>query len=77
MVKKDFFKVQNQFVDDISELSGSAVKVYLILRMHVNEERNDGNKVVPSYKKIQTLLGTTNSNTVKKAIEDLIDIGMD
>lgn len=75
MIEKHYFKVQNEFVDDIGSLSGSAVKLYLILRRNVNEKRNDNNKVFPSYQYIQSIMKTSNSSTVKKAIDELLAAG--
>jgi hypothetical protein len=75
MIEKNFFKVQNEFVEDLGSLSGSAVKLYLILRRNVNEKRNDDNKVFPSYKYIQRLMKTKSSNTVTNAIAELQSAG--
>jgi hypothetical protein len=74
MIRDDYFKIQNEFVENISMLSGNAVKLYLVLRRAVNEGRDDGNKVFPSYTYITNVTGM-DRKYIHGAIEELIKSG--
>jgi hypothetical protein len=74
MVKEKYFKVQNEFVDDVADLSGVAIKLYLLLRRSVNEQRDDGNKVWWDYEGIHNNTGLCN-DSIKAATIELVKKG--
>lgn len=72
MIEKNYFKVQNEFRDELYKLSGAAVKVYLVLRSSVNEDK--GNKVWCGYEYIKECTHLS-SASIRKAVIELVANG--
>lgn len=63
------------FSDDMMNLSGNAVKVYLYLAKQINIEKNNDDHVWPSYAAISEGIGIVNRNSISKAINELVERG--
>jgi hypothetical protein len=75
MIEANYTKVQNDFIENMFELNDSSIKVYFALRKCVNESRNDGNEVWPSYDWIQKVTGIKKRDTIKDALIELTKQG--
>jgi len=74
-VTKNYTKVQNDFIHGMAELTGSAVKLYLVLRSMVNDTKGENNNLVfPSYEYIQKFTGLSRAS-IKKGIDELKEKG--
>jgi DNA-binding transcriptional regulator GbsR (MarR family) len=69
MITKNYTKIPNEFIFNMSDLSGAAVKLYIELLQHVNEDRDD-NLVWPGYSEIQKHTGLSRGS-ISKAIKEL------
>lgn len=77
MINTSYFKIQNSFVDDLYNLSGSTIKVNIVLRSLVreNESTQGGVWVRCSYDYLREKTGLKSNTSVRKAILQLITYG--
>lgn len=72
-LERDFTKLPNEFINDMPNLSHKAVRIYIALRKHINENKN-GDEVFPSYTTLQKVTGL-NRTSVARGLKELLNLG--
>lgn len=62
---------RQDFINDIPNLSGSAVKVFDVLDFHRSKNEDKTDWVTVSYEALRLMTGLGSTNSVKKAIEEI------
>lgn len=65
----------SQFTKDIPILSGSAVKLFLILYEHRDKSGNSDRWIIASYESLMTYTGLGSTNSIRKAVLELAQVG--
>lgn len=77
MITDRYFKVPNEFLDDLQHLSGTAVKIYMLFRSMVREEFGDGDFswIFCSYDHIMEKTEIGSKTSIRKGILELVATG--
>jgi hypothetical protein len=79
MIRDNFFKIGNEFMDDVKTLNASAIKIFMLLRTKIREAEGESNSdshwVKCSYAEIMNVLGTKSHSSISSGIEQLISNG--
>ncbi len=64
-----------EFIKDISKLSGSAVKIFLILYEYRDRSEKTDGWIIASYESLMIYTGLGSSNSIRKGVLELASCG--